>query len=100
MDKIVGQEQNAFIKGRLISETILICHELMHSLKLRKRGHFAGMAVKLDINKAYECVEWQFLQHMMQTLGFHDKWINWVIQCATTVSYPLQINGHKLHFSF
>lgn len=57
VDSIVGAEQNAFIKARLISDNVLICYELMHNLKLRKYGKFAGMAVKLDISKAYECVE-------------------------------------------
>ncbi|XP_021621451.1 uncharacterized protein LOC110621477 [Manihot esculenta] len=68
MDSIVGSEQNAFIKGRLISDNVLICHEIMHRLKLKKHGKSAGMAIKLDGSKAYE------------------------------LTFSLQVNGHRFGY--
>lgn len=56
------------------------------------------MALKLDVSKAYECMEWSFLFHMMEKFGFHDKWIAWIRQCATTFSMLIQINGHRSGF--
>lgn len=75
-DFLVDGEQNAFVKNRLILYNILICHEVMHSLKLRKKGRNYGMTLKMDISKAYERVEWAFLKHMMHYFGFYQRWIN------------------------
>ena len=50
------------------------------------------MAVKMDMSKAYDRVEWNFLSQVMTRLGFHTKWINWIMQCVTTVSYSYLIN--------
>ncbi|KAG8640984.1 hypothetical protein MANES_13G093526v8 [Manihot esculenta] len=65
---------------------------MIHSLKLRKRGKNYRMVVKLNVSKAYECMEWDFLHHMLKCFGFHPKWIGWILQCVTTVSYSTQIN--------
>lgn len=65
IDSIIDEEQNAFVKGRLIFDNILHGHEFIHSLNQRKNGKNYGMALKLDVSKAYEYVEWSFLQHML-----------------------------------
>ena len=49
--------------------------------------------MKLDISKAYDRVEWQFLQGIMDKLGFLVTWINWVMGCITTPSFSILING-------
>lgn len=54
MDSIISENQNAFVLGLLISDNILIAHELLHSLKNNKKGKIGNMVVKLDIFKAYE----------------------------------------------
>lgn len=54
----------------------------MHYLNNRRRGQNYGMALKLDISKAYECVEWEHLRHLYQSLGFDEKWIS----CVSLVS--------------
>lgn len=50
------------------------------------------MALKLDISKAYDKVEWFFLRHTTERLGFSNKWINLVMDCITTSSYSVIIN--------
>jgi len=62
----------------------------MHS---RKKGKKGPLALKLDISKAYEKVEWPFLQGIMTKLGFLEIWINWVMGCVTTPSFSILING-------
>ena len=53
------------------------------------------MALKLDISKAYDRVEWNFLQGIMIKLGFPDKRIQWVMGCVTTPSFSILINGKE-----
>lgn len=51
------------------------------------------MSIKTDISKAYDRVEWNFLEKVMSQLGFADRWINWIMKCVRTVSYEVLING-------
>ena len=51
------------------------------------------MAIKLDMSKAHNRVECGFIKQMMEKMGFHEKWINLIMHCITTISYSILING-------
>lgn len=53
------------------------------------------MAVKLDMHKAYDRIEWLFVKKMLTALGFPAKWVNLIMECITIVTYSIQINGHS-----
>lgn len=84
---IISENQVAFIPGRNIIDNVLIAHEMLHSLQKRKRWSKSYMAVKTDISKAYDRLEWKFLEDTMTCMGFDTKWIDWIMKCVRTVSF-------------
>lgn len=90
---MIDESQSAFVQGRLIIDNVLVAFETMHCIDQRKKGNEALMAIKLDMGKAYDRVEWVYLEAMMRRLGFHEKWIALIMMCVTTESYSVFING-------
>ena len=90
---IISPTQSAFVPRRLISNNVIVAYEVLHSMHARKKGKTGALALKLDVGKAYDRVEWLFLQGIMQKLGFLEKWIERVITCVTTTSFLILLNG-------
>ena len=65
----------------------------MHTIAKRKQGKEGLMAIKLDMSKAYDQVEWDYLEVIMRKMGFSESWISLVMMCVTTVSCEVLING-------
>lgn len=98
LSNVISENQNAFIPGRMISDNIVIAHEILHSLKARKRQATSYMAVKTDITKAYDRLEWSFLAETMRVMGFDQKWIGWIMACVSSVRFSVLIAG-RLYYS-
>ncbi|XP_027076951.1 uncharacterized protein [Coffea arabica] len=89
----ISKNQSTFIVGRQIVDNIMISHEFLYYLKNKRLGKDDFMAVKLDMSKAYDRVEWRFLEAVIQKMGFNDKWRRWIMECLSTVSYSFTINS-------
>lgn len=90
---IIDEHQSAFVLGRLITDNILLSSEIFHFMKhnqAKKRGY---MALKLDMSKAYDRIEWDFLRSMMTKMGFLPLWVERIMVCVTSVSYSFLVNG-------
>ena len=93
LQTIISRNQSAFVKGRAIADNVLITHEVLHYLQTSGAQVRCSMAVKTDMSKVYDRIEWSFLNKVLDRLGFHSNWITWIMECIRSVSYSFLING-------
>lgn len=73
-------------------DNVLLAYELTHFMQNRKGGRDGLVAVQLDMNKAYDRVEWHFLESMMLKMGFAVQWVDTIMWCVRSVSYRVKVN--------
>ena len=95
VSKVVSSAQNAFVEGRQILDAALIANEARDSML---KGDVAGVLCKLDLEKAYDHINWDFLMLVMQKMGFGEKWAGWIRWCISTASFLVLINGSPAGF--
>jgi len=78
---------------RGLLDSVVIANETIDFLRKDRRK---GVIVKVDFKKAYDSVEWKFLEYMMMWLGFHCRWIKWIKSCLNSTTVSILINGSLL----
>ncbi|KAI0524614.1 hypothetical protein KFK09_003991 [Dendrobium nobile] len=86
--KLISSEQDAFVKARTLSEHVLVAQKIMHKFKISKFKK-GLVAFKIDIEQAYDSVEWQTLEMAMEYFGFPTRFVNLTMEC-------LNMNGPSI----
>ena len=95
MNNLVNSSQNAFVEERLILDAPLIANEVINSIMKRKER---GVLCKLDIEKAYDQINWNFIVNVLERMGFGERWIGWIKWCISTASFSILIYGSPIGF--
>uniref|UniRef100_A0A803QFT6 Reverse transcriptase domain-containing protein n=1 Tax=Cannabis sativa TaxID=3483 RepID=A0A803QFT6_CANSA len=94
IEDIISPTQSAFLSDRLIFDNILIAQEISHAINHRKSGKIGWVGLKLDMEKAFDRVEWGFLMAILKHLNFPNKIISFIHQCLSSVSTRFSVNGN------
>lgn len=88
----ISHSQCAFMPGRDISDNVIMLREVLYSFKLpsRKREEFC---LKMDLSKAFDRMDWGFLESIMPLYGFPTKLISWIMACIRSAEFSVVING-------
>ena len=89
LPNVIFDSQSAFVPNRLITDNTTVAFEVLH----KRTGKKGQMDVRLDISKAYDRVEWDFLRQIMLKLGIDARWVNLAMEIVCTASYFVLING-------
>jgi hypothetical protein len=90
LNPIVASTQSAFLKGRLLVDGVLVVNEVVD---LAKKSGSSCLIFKVDFEKAYDSVEWSFLDYMLGRFGFSDKWRAWIRACVFAGNMSILVNG-------
>ncbi|KAJ8767776.1 hypothetical protein K2173_020716 [Erythroxylum novogranatense] len=96
LPQVITDTQSAFIPNRLITNNIIVAYELFHTLKRKTQGRLGFLALKTDMSKAYDRIEWPYLRLIMLKLGFNELWVTRIMRIVTSVSYYF-IHGSDEH---
>jgi len=92
MDKLVSNNQTAFIKGRYILDGAFILHETMHELSSKK---MRGVILKIDFEKAYDSVDWDFVKGILKRKELPKQMVDWIMSTVRGGRLCININGEN-----
>jgi hypothetical protein len=93
---VISSYQSVFLSGRLISNNIIATYETLHTMHMKMWCKVGFMGIKLDMNKAYDKMEWEFLEAIIGKMGFSERWIKLIMECVCTITYSIIVNGQAV----
>ena len=95
---VISDAQSAFVLDRQIIDDTTITFEVLHRIRKKRKGKKRQMAIKLDISKDYDRVEWEFLRQIMIKIRLDERWVRLAMQTVCTTSYSILVNGEPKDF--
>jgi exonuclease III len=87
---IISPEQSGYVEGRQILDSVILAHEVIHSLQKTKTP---GMLLKLDLSKAFDKISWDYMRAMLLAFGFDSSWVTWIMNLTSTAFFSILVNG-------
>jgi hypothetical protein len=95
--KVVSPFQTGFVSGRNITENIVIAQEMLHTM-VKMRSKLGFFAIKVDLSKAYDRINWNFLYKVLVEVGIPEKMVNVIMHCVTSVKSNVLWNGTRSEY--
>ena len=93
LSKLISSAQPAFVPGRSILDNVLTAFEMIHGMRRETHGRQGFAALKVDISKAYDKMNWQSLKLLLLKFGFNATRVRWIMMCVEKVKYSVKICG-------
>jgi hypothetical protein len=87
---VISKEQARYVEGRQIMDNVILAHEVIHSLKTSRTP---GMLIKLDLSKAFDKASWQYLRAVLESFGFDQHWVDWILNLTSSAIFSILVNG-------
>uniref|UniRef100_A0A803QHY3 Reverse transcriptase domain-containing protein n=1 Tax=Cannabis sativa TaxID=3483 RepID=A0A803QHY3_CANSA len=94
LEDLIPHNQGAFLHNKIIFDNIIIANEIINSINIRKSDKIWWTALKLDMEKAFDRVEWDFIRVFLSHLCCPNKFVSLILKCISTVTLKLCINNH------
>lgn len=92
LPNLIGKEQVGFVPGRCFFDNIITVQEVVHSIE-NDTSSPPRMIIKLDIEKAYDIINWSAILAILSKMNFPSIWISWITTCLYSSSFSILING-------
>ena len=92
LHKCISDNQSAFVPRRSNLDNAMVPIKVVHYMRLKTNGKKGNVALKLDISKAYDRIDWLYLKEVMLKMGFCEQWVKWIMMCIETVDYSVLVN--------
>lgn len=93
LPRLISKAQSAFVAGRSIMDNVIVAFEMIHYMKRKSKGKDGTVALKVDMSKAYDRIDWGYLKNIMLKMGFAPRWVEMMMLCVSSVSYNVLVNG-------
>ncbi|CAN1147980.1 Transposon TX1 uncharacterized 149 kDa protein [Linum perenne] len=93
---LVSPSQTAFIKGRAISDNVILAHELLAKYGRKKAS--PRCALKIDLMKAFDSIEWSFVEHSLKAMDFPPRYVHWIMACFNSSRFSVNLNGSLIGY--
>ncbi|XP_028067839.1 uncharacterized protein LOC114270505 [Camellia sinensis] len=96
LNDLVSPNQSSFIPNRATHDNIIITQQLIHTLR-HKKGKYGGLVIKIDLEKVYDKLSWDFLRATLEEFNLNQHWIDLIMSCVAFVSFSILWNGETMN---